>query len=60
MHDGKKDEMAKVVEWKREKNCLFFFFGIESLNSLVDAPLSFIFGFSRLKFISNYKLMKFC
>lgn len=60
MHDGKKDEMAKVVEWKREKNCLFVFFGIESLNSLVDAPLSFIFGFSRLKFISNYKLMKFC
>ena len=59
MHDGKKDEMAKVVEWKREENCSFFS-GIESLNSLVDAPVSFIFGFSRLKFISNYRLMKFC
>ena len=59
MHDGKKDEMAKVFEWKREEKCSFFF-GIESLNSLVDAPLSFIFGFSRLKFISYYRLMKFC
>ena len=53
--------LSSVVEGKREeKKKRVFFSDIESLNSLVDVPLSFIFGFLRLKFISNYRLMKFC